>query len=174
MVVSLGPKGVIVTGIPKNPRFDGLGSNPRCLRRDVNKYSAAGATANYTYSLIMDNPKIDDFYNRYLGQPPLQNDLHPWGVCHSPNHARPFAPWFRAGQLLCTWLTVCPNSFTTPATISLAVTRAAISMPVPATRPSTSTTACLIGEFTSPKSVKFSTPASNQRLQNTESGGSGR
>ncbi len=80
MVVSLGPKGGILNDIPKNPRSDGLGSNPRCLRRDVNKESALGATANYTYSMIMDNKDIDSFYNRYLGQPMLKNDHHPWGV----------------------------------------------------------------------------------------------
>jgi tyrosinase len=80
MVISLGPKGVIVNNIPKNPRSDGLGSNPRCLRRDVNKYSAAGATANYTYSLIAEYKDVDSFYNRYLGQPQLKNDPHPWGV----------------------------------------------------------------------------------------------
>ena len=80
MNVSIGPKAAMVPGVPKNPQDDGLGSNPRCLRRDVNKYSAAGATANYTYSLIMDNKDIDSFYNRYLGQPPLKNDPHPWGV----------------------------------------------------------------------------------------------
>jgi tyrosinase len=83
MVVSLGPGGKIVNNIPKNPRADGLGSNPRCLRRDVNKYSAAGAKANYTYDLITSNPKIDDFYNRYLGQPQLKNDPNPWGVSTS-------------------------------------------------------------------------------------------
>jgi len=80
MVVSLGPLSTVVRGIKSNPRADGLGSNPRCLRRDVNRESALGATANYTYSLIMDHPNIDAFYNRYLGQPQLQNDAHPWGV----------------------------------------------------------------------------------------------
>lgn len=85
MVVSLGPKSTVVDNIPKNPRSDGLGANPRCLRRDVNRNSALGATANYTYSLIMDNKDIDSFYNRYLGQPPLKNDAHPWGL-HNAGH----------------------------------------------------------------------------------------
>ena len=80
MVVSLGPKSAIVDGVPANPRADGLGSNPRCLRRDVNRNSALGATANYTLDTILKNPEINDFYNRYLGQPQLKNDLHPWGV----------------------------------------------------------------------------------------------
>lgn len=77
MVVSLGPKSTIVRNIPANPRADGLGSNPRCLRRDVNKYSVAGARANYTYSLITENKDVDSFYNRYMGQPMLKGDLHP-------------------------------------------------------------------------------------------------
>ncbi|KAB5562845.1 hypothetical protein GE09DRAFT_1109963 [Coniochaeta sp. 2T2.1] len=85
MIVSLGPKSTVVTNIPKNPQPDGLGSNPRCLRRDVNKNSAAGATANYTLSLIQDNKDIDSFYNRYLGQPMLKNDNHPWGL-HNAGH----------------------------------------------------------------------------------------
>ena len=80
MVVSLGPLTTVLTGLPKNPRADGLGSNPRCLRRDINKYSAAGTTANYTMDLIMNNTNIDAFYNRYLGMPQLKNDTHPWGV----------------------------------------------------------------------------------------------
>lgn len=80
MVVSLGPKSTVVNNVPKNPQADGMGSNPRCLRRDVNKYSTAGATANYTLSLITEYKYIDIFHNRYLGQPPLKNDPHPWGV----------------------------------------------------------------------------------------------
>ncbi|KAK5655291.1 hypothetical protein OQA88_5858 [Cercophora sp. LCS_1] len=85
MVVSLGPMSSVVRDIPRNPRSDGMGSNPRCLRRDVNRESALGATANYTYSAIMDNPDINAFYNRYLGQPQLQNDRHPWGL-HNAGH----------------------------------------------------------------------------------------
>ncbi|KAH8898790.1 Di-copper centre-containing protein [Thozetella sp. PMI_491] len=85
MVVGLGPMGAMVDNVPPNPRGDSLGSNPRCLRRDVNRNSALGATANYTYSLIMDYPDINGFYNRYLGSPPLKNDSHPWGL-HTAGH----------------------------------------------------------------------------------------
>ncbi|KAK3339748.1 hypothetical protein B0T25DRAFT_618289 [Lasiosphaeria hispida] len=85
MVVSLGPKATVVRNIPPNPRADGLGSNPRCLRRDVNKASTMGARANYTYSLIMDNPDVNAFYNRYLGSPPLRNEAFPWGL-HNAGH----------------------------------------------------------------------------------------
>ncbi|KAL1859683.1 hypothetical protein VTK73DRAFT_7501 [Phialemonium thermophilum] len=119
MVVSLGPMSTYLNGIPKNPRPDGLGSNPRCLRRDVNKFSIAGATANYTYMTIMNNTKIDDFYNRYLGQPPLKNDPHPTSKqLHNAGHytigggdpggdfyASPGDPmfWFHHGMLDRVW-----------------------------------------------------------------------
>lgn len=85
MVVSLGPKGALFHDLPPNPRSDGLGSNPRCLRRDVNKYSARGARANYTYSAIMENEDIDSFYNRYMGMPQLEGDPYPWGL-HTSGH----------------------------------------------------------------------------------------
>ena len=81
MVVSLGPSRMSRSAnVPKNPRADGLGSNPRCLRRDVNVNAALGATADRAYSLIVDNKDINGFYNRLLGQPPPKNDPYPWGV----------------------------------------------------------------------------------------------
>lgn len=76
MIVSLGPKSNVVNNIPKNSQSDGTSSSPRCLRRDVNKFSTAGATANYTLSLIQEYKDIGNFHNRYLGQPPLKNDPH--------------------------------------------------------------------------------------------------
>jgi tyrosinase len=76
MVVSLGPFGKIVSDIPPNPRADNYGSNPRCLRRDVNKYSAAVTFDNYTYSLITENERIEDFQANMLGNA-SRND---WGV----------------------------------------------------------------------------------------------
>jgi tyrosinase len=76
MVVSLGPFGKIVNDIPSNPRADNYGSNPRCLRRDVNKYSAAVTFDNYTYSLITEHDRIEDFQANMLGNA-SRND---WGV----------------------------------------------------------------------------------------------
>jgi tyrosinase len=80
MVVSLGPLMSKANNIPKNPRADGLGSNPRCLRRDVNRNAALGATADRAYSLITESKDINGFYNGLLGQPPPKNDPYPWGV----------------------------------------------------------------------------------------------
>lgn len=79
MVVSLGPLMPLVNYLPKNPRQDGLGSNPRCLRRDVNRNAAMGATADRALTLLQEKT-IDGFYNRLLGVPPPRNDPYPWGV----------------------------------------------------------------------------------------------
>ncbi|KAH8887002.1 hypothetical protein GQ53DRAFT_784609 [Thozetella sp. PMI_491] len=65
MVVNLGPKAAIVNIVPKHPRSNGLGAKRRCLHH------------TYTLDLILNNPNINDFYHRYLGQPQLKNDLHP-------------------------------------------------------------------------------------------------
>ncbi|RYP71321.1 hypothetical protein DL771_004898 [Monosporascus sp. 5C6A] len=72
----LGPKSTVFDDIPPNPRADGFGSNPRCLRRDVNKYAAAFTTANWTYALITENQDIDSLQQVMLGTP-AKND---WGV----------------------------------------------------------------------------------------------
>ncbi|AEO67326.1 040e235b-4539-4777-bd7f-6c0c9d2a8b8c [Thermothielavioides terrestris] len=88
MVVSLGPTSMSPyhgLSIPKNPRSDGTGSNPRCLRRDVNRNAAMGATADRAYSLITNNSNIDGFYNQLLGNPPPKNDPYPWGI-HTAGH----------------------------------------------------------------------------------------
>lgn len=81
MVVSLGPTSMTTaTGIAKNPRADGTGSNPRCLRRDVNRNAAMGAKADRAFHLINENKEMDGFYNELLGTPPPKNDPYPWGV----------------------------------------------------------------------------------------------
>ncbi|KAI1354218.1 Di-copper centre-containing protein [Xylaria sp. FL0043] len=86
MVVSLGPTSMATgANIPKNPRSDGTGSNPRCLRRDVNRNAAMGATADRAYSLLTNNDNIDGFYNQLLGTPPPKNDPYPWGI-HTAGH----------------------------------------------------------------------------------------
>ena len=81
MTVSLGPIGKILTDIPPNPRTDGFGANPRCLRRDVNRYASSMLYANYTYALIKDAKDIDTFQKNMLGMPE-KND---WGV-HMAGH----------------------------------------------------------------------------------------
>ncbi|KAK7754593.1 hypothetical protein SLS62_003376 [Diatrype stigma] len=86
MVVSLGPTAMSTgTNVPKNPRADGTGSNPRCLRRDVNRNAAMGATADRAFSLINGNDEMNGFYNQLLGTPPPKNDSYPWGI-HTSGH----------------------------------------------------------------------------------------
>lgn len=84
MIVSLGPTSTTIgTNLPKNPRADGTGANPRCLRRDVNKDAFMGATADRVFNLITKSQDINSFYNTLLGMPPPKNDSYPWGVSKS-------------------------------------------------------------------------------------------
>ncbi|KAI1764646.1 Di-copper centre-containing protein [Hypoxylon sp. FL1150] len=86
LVVNLGPTSMsTATNVTKNPRADGTGLNPRCLRRDVNRNAAMGATADRAYDLITGNDEMDGFYNQLLGTPPPQNDPYPWGI-HTAGH----------------------------------------------------------------------------------------
>ncbi|KAI1297343.1 hypothetical protein F5Y03DRAFT_369618 [Xylaria venustula] len=85
-VVNLGPTSMATgANLPKNPRADGTAANPRCLRRDVNRNAAMGATADRAYSLLTNNNDIDGFYNQLLGTPPPKNDPYPWGI-HTAGH----------------------------------------------------------------------------------------
>lgn len=81
MTVSLGPIGIIVPDIPKNPHPQGYGHNPRCLRRDVNKYASSVLFANYTYNLITQANDVDTFQRNMLGMPEKDD----WGV-HLAGH----------------------------------------------------------------------------------------
>jgi len=84
MVVSLGPVAPTGEDIPKNPLSNGQGYNPRCLRRDINRNAAMGATADRAYSMIANNKDINSFYNRLLGQPPNRTDPYGFGVSNLP------------------------------------------------------------------------------------------
>ncbi|KAK3690371.1 hypothetical protein B0T22DRAFT_380032 [Podospora appendiculata] len=80
MTVNLGPLAPTLT-IKANPRSDGLGYNPRCLRRDINKNAAAVTTANYTLDLITKNSNVYWFQTVMEGQFAQGK----WGV-HSGGH----------------------------------------------------------------------------------------
>ncbi|KAF2090081.1 tyrosinase central domain-containing protein [Saccharata proteae CBS 121410] len=59
-VVNLGPVAAVMDDVPTNPQTDGLGYNPRCLRRDINEWVSSSFTKDSdTASLILENP---DFY----------------------------------------------------------------------------------------------------------------
>lgn len=83
MSVNLGPirPSLQLPEIKGNPQVDGLGYNPRCLRRDINIHSAAVTTANHTYDLITQNKEIYWFQTVMEGQ----FDQGKYGV-HSGGH----------------------------------------------------------------------------------------
>src|SRR3569833_321908 len=84
MVVSLGPTSMASQihdlPVPKNPKSDGTGSNPRCLRRDINRNAAMSATTELMYSLLTESNDFNTFYNTLLGTPPPKHTSFPWGV----------------------------------------------------------------------------------------------
>ncbi|KAK1827501.1 hypothetical protein QBC39DRAFT_175773 [Podospora conica] len=81
MTVNLGPLAPQLTDLKPNPQADGLGYNPRCLRRDINRHSAAVTTSNYTYALITKNDNAHWFQSVMEGD----FDKGEWGV-HAGGH----------------------------------------------------------------------------------------
>ncbi|GAB1316986.1 Tyrosinase copper-binding domain-containing protein [Madurella fahalii] len=81
MTVNLGPLAPMLRDVKRNPRADGLGHNPRCLRRDVNPHAAAVTTTNYIFDLITSNKDIYWFQTVMEGQFPQGK----WGV-HTGGH----------------------------------------------------------------------------------------
>lgn len=80
MVVSLGPSSFRASpSIPKNPLSNGQGENKRCLRRDINRNAAMGASDKYAFALV-NSTTIDGFYNTLVATPPDRKDPYPWGV----------------------------------------------------------------------------------------------
>ncbi|KAK0748904.1 hypothetical protein B0T18DRAFT_436635 [Schizothecium vesticola] len=69
MTVNLGPRmQMAVSDVPPNPRQDGLGYNPRCLRRDINKNAAEWTTTKHIYDLITQNDNMYWFQTVLEGQ----------------------------------------------------------------------------------------------------------
>lgn len=64
----MGPLGTLSVGITPNPQANGLGYNPRCLRRDINK-QAANFTNDFEVSALIKNYNdIATFQNVYQGR----------------------------------------------------------------------------------------------------------
>lgn len=62
MSVNLGPVAPALTDVPTNPQADGLGYNPRCLRRDISTWCGQTALQDVnTTDLIVQNTNIGDF-----------------------------------------------------------------------------------------------------------------
>jgi hypothetical protein len=68
--VSIGPIQTKVKGIKPNPQADGLGYNPRCLSRDVNKHAAYRSRDEVITELIKNSKDIATFQNRMQGDFP--------------------------------------------------------------------------------------------------------
>lgn len=75
----------MINDLPKNPLANGTGSNPRCMRRDLNINSALGATAEISYNLITKSKDINTFYNTLLTPPRNNSNPYNWGV-HEAGH----------------------------------------------------------------------------------------
>lgn len=68
MSVNLGPLSPVFTDVPANPQPDGLGYNPRCLRRDISQFASSTATTDQNVTdLISQNTNIADFQNTLQG-----------------------------------------------------------------------------------------------------------
>ncbi|VBB81647.1 Putative protein of unknown function [Podospora comata] len=80
MTVNLGPIAPILQ-LTRNPRADGLGYNPRCLRRDINKNSAAVTSAKDVHDVITKNNDAHWFQTVMEGQFPQGK----WGI-HAGGH----------------------------------------------------------------------------------------
>jgi len=69
--INLGPRlQLAMTDIAPNPQTDGLGYDPRCLRRDINKKAAVWTTTERIYELITENKNMHWFQTVMEGQFP--------------------------------------------------------------------------------------------------------
>ncbi|KAG7141896.1 Tyrosinase-like protein orsC like [Verticillium longisporum] len=79
--VNLGPMVPFLLDIPANPRPDGLGYNPRCIRRDINRVAANFSNEQYTYDLITKETDISSF------QTVMQGDFNSLNIgVHGGSH----------------------------------------------------------------------------------------
>jgi tyrosinase len=69
--VNLGPVSTTSKEQPPNPQSDGLGYNPRCIRRDINPYASAQTTDALVADLITNYPNISSFQTRMQSAGPF-------------------------------------------------------------------------------------------------------
>lgn len=78
--VNLGPVEPSFTDLPLNPRKDGLGYNPRCLKRELSSFvSKQSVTDHLAVDLITQQQNITGFQNT------LESGVNPMGV-HTGGH----------------------------------------------------------------------------------------
>lgn len=82
--INLGPITILGNDITRpNPQSDGLGYNPRCMRRSLNVVSASGASDANASHLISANNDFDSFLWELNG--PLGKGIPQYGV-HGSSH----------------------------------------------------------------------------------------
>ena len=68
LTVNLGPGAPAFTDVPANPQANGLGYNPRCVRRDISTFAATtSSTDGNVTSLIANSKNVLDFQNLMQG-----------------------------------------------------------------------------------------------------------
>ncbi|XP_014561310.1 hypothetical protein COCVIDRAFT_86748 [Bipolaris victoriae FI3] len=76
--MNLGPRG-LATNLPDrpNPRADGFGYNPRCVRRDISSYlTRRDGTMEKVVGLILNNTDIGSFQTHMQGNPSVHSMGH--------------------------------------------------------------------------------------------------
>ncbi|CAL3964034.1 unnamed protein product [Diplocarpon coronariae] len=81
-VINLGPFQPGLSGITPNNQSDGLGYNPRCLRRDINPIAAAVTATNYT--MLQINKFANDINGFQIAMFDYAEDRS-WGI-HAGGH----------------------------------------------------------------------------------------
>jgi tyrosinase len=72
--VNLGPVNPLYKWITPNPQPDGLGYNPRCIRRDISQYIASTwLKDDIIYDLLVSNTNITFFQVRLVDDPAHRN-----------------------------------------------------------------------------------------------------
>ncbi|KAK4626285.1 Tyrosinase-like protein orsC [Fulvia fulva] len=67
MRVNLGSVAPALNDVPKNPRPDGLGYNPRCIRRDISQYAAERWSTDQNITDLLNESDIGSFQTTLQG-----------------------------------------------------------------------------------------------------------
>jgi tyrosinase len=74
--VNLGPISTLDTTVPRNPSPDGLGYNPRCIKRDINQRSSSETSDKHVAELITNSANISAFQNTLQNPEPGKLRIH--------------------------------------------------------------------------------------------------
>lgn len=111
--MNLGPLQTKLQGLPPNPQANGLGYNPRCLRRDISPQAANHTTDEKVVSLITQYTDILSFQDQMQNYAPGTMGVHNGGhytiggdagadFYNSPSEP---AFWFHHGMVDRVWTT---------------------------------------------------------------------